>query len=86
MEIPQRPWQEINIDIIGLLLKSNRKNAIVVIIDRFTKIIRLKTIIINRELQFVSRFMKKFTKTLEITRQLSIAYHPQTDRQTERIN
>ena len=46
----------------------------------------LRKILSNRELQFVSRFMKKFTKTLEITRQLSIAYHPQTDRQTERIN
>ena len=46
----------------------------------------LRKILSNRELQFVSRFMKKFTKTLEITRQLSIAYHPQTDRQIERIN
>ena len=30
--------------------------------------------------------MKEFTKALGTTRQLSIAYHPQTDDQTERIN
>jgi len=30
--------------------------------------------------------MEEFTKALGITRQLSTAYHPQTDGQTERIN
>jgi len=30
--------------------------------------------------------MKKFIRVLGITRQLSIAYHPQMDSQTERIN
>ena len=32
-------WQEISIDIIGPLPKSNRKDAIVVIMDQFTKMI-----------------------------------------------
>ena len=100
-------------DIIGPLSKSNRKDAIVVIIDRFTKIIRLKATITNvfseeiakiywdeiwkiygvlrkilsdRGPQFTSRFIDKFTKALGITRQLSMVYHPQTDRQMERIN
>jgi len=36
--------------------------------------------------QFTSRFMEELTKMLGIKRQLSIAYHPQTDGQTERIN
>ena len=40
----------------------------------------------NRGLQFASKFMKEFTKVLETTRQLSIAYHSQMDSQTERIN
>ena len=30
--------------------------------------------------------MEEFTKALEMKRQLSIAYHPQTDNQMERIN
>ena len=33
LEIPKGPWQEISIDIIGLLPKSNRMDAIVVIVD-----------------------------------------------------
>ena len=46
----------------------------------------LKKILSNREPQFASRFIEEFTKALETTRQLSIAYHSQTNRQTERIN
>jgi len=113
LEIPQGPWQEISINIIGPLPKSNGKDAIIVIVDRFTKIVRfkatimnislkeiariyrnkiwklygiLKKILSNRELQFASRFIEKFTKALGTTKQLSIAYHPQTDGQIERIN
>ena len=43
LEIPQGLWQEISVDIIGPLPKSNGKNVIVVIIDRFTKMIQLKS-------------------------------------------
>jgi len=91
----------------------NGKDAIVVIINRFTKMVRLKTIttnisseeiakvyqnkiwklhgvpkkiLSNRGLQFALKFMEKFMKTLETTRQLLKAYHPYIDRQTERIN
>jgi len=88
-------------------------DAIVVIIDRFTKMIHLKATTMNissegiakiyqddiwklhgisrkilsdRGPQFASKFMEEFTKALEIKRQLSTAYHPQTDGQTEKIN
>ena len=47
MDISQEPWLEISIDIIGSLPKSNGMDAIVVIIDRFTKMIQLKTTMIN---------------------------------------
>jgi len=107
LEISQGPWQEISIDIIGPLPKLNRKDAIIVIMDRFIKMIRLKVITTNIFLeeiakiywnkiwrihgvlrkilsdkgpQFASRFMEELTKALRITRQLSIAYYPQTDR------
>jgi len=36
---PEYPWKEISINIIGPLPKSNEKDAIVVIVDRFTKMI-----------------------------------------------
>ena len=113
LEISQGPWQEISIDIIRPLLKSNGMDTIVVIIDQFTKIIRLKAtttnislegiakiyrdniwklhvvprkILSNRRLQFALKFMKEFTKALETKRQLLMAYHLQTDSQTEIIN
>ena len=113
LEIPKRPWQEISIDIIGPLPKSNGMNAIVVIVDRFTKMIRLKATTMNilsegiakiyrdeiwklheiprkilsdRGPQFISKFMEELIKALGTKRQLSTAYHPQTDGQTQRIN
>ena len=39
LDIPQGLWQEISIDIVGPLSRSNGKNTIVVIVDRFTKMI-----------------------------------------------
>ena len=113
LEIPQGLWQEISIDIIGPLPKSNGMDAIVVIVDRFTKMIRLKAtttnvslegivkiyrddiwklhgiprrILSDRGPQFASKFMEEFTRALGTKRQLSTAYHPQTDGQMERIN
>ena len=113
LKIPEGSWKEISIDIIRPLPKSNGKNAIIVIMDQFTKMIHLKAtttnvscdeiakiyqdeiwklhgvpkaILSDREPQFTSRFMKDLTKTLGTRRMLLIAYHPQTDRQTERIN
>ena len=42
LEISEEPWQEISIDIIGPLLQSKGKDAIVVIVGWFTKMIQLK--------------------------------------------
>ena len=84
-----------------------------VIVNRFTKMVRLKAtmtnvsseeiakvywdeiqklhgvsrkILSNRGPQFTSKFIEEFIKVLGTTRQLSTAYHPQTDKQTEKIN
>ena len=43
LKTPDRLQQKINIDIIELLPKSNNKDITVVIVDRFSKMIRLKT-------------------------------------------
>jgi len=45
-----------------------------------------RKILSDRGLQFALKFMEEFTKALGTKRQLSTAYHPQTDGQTEKIN
>jgi len=47
LEIPKGLWQEISIDIIGLLPKSNGMDVIVVIVDQFMKMIRLRATTMN---------------------------------------
>ena len=46
----------------------------------------LRKILSDKGPQFASKFMEELTKALRIKRLLLIAYHPQTDSQTERIN
>ena len=113
LEILNGPWQEISIDIIGPLPKLNGMDAIVVIVDQFMKMIRLKATTMNISLegivkiyqnniwklhriprkilsdrgpQFTSKFIEEFTKVLGTKQQLLMAYYPQTNSQTERIN
>ena len=53
LEMLEELWQEISIDIIRPLPRSNRKDAIIVIIDQFTKMIQLKmttTNILSKEI------------------------------------
>jgi len=45
-----------------------------------------ESIISDRGVQFVAGMMKELNNLLEIQTKLSMAYHPQTDGQTERIN
>jgi transposase InsO family protein len=44
------------------------------------------TIVLDQGPQFISAFWNEFTKILGIKLKLSIAYHPQTDGQTEVVN
>jgi len=113
LSTPKTPWEEISIDVIGPLPRSEDKDAILVVVDRFSKMIRLipmttsifssevariyrddiwkmhgipKKIISNRGPQFALTFMRELCKALGIKREMSTAYHPQTDGQMERIN
>jgi len=55
--------------------------------DEIWKLHRVsRKILSDRELQFASKFMEEFTKVLGTKKQLSMAYHPQTDGQTGRMN
>ena len=55
LTILEGPWKEISIDIIGPLPKSNEKNMIVVIVDRFTKMIQLKATTTNMSLEKIAK-------------------------------
>ena len=52
--------------------------------DKIWKLYRIpRKILSNRGSQFTLKYIEDFTKVLRTTRQLSMAYHPQTDGQTE---
>lgn len=100
-------------DLIERLPKSEGKEIIFVVVDRFTKyshfiplshpltapevanwflanIYKLhclpSSIVRDRDKIFTSNFWQQLFKALGVTLKLSTAYHPQTDRQTERVN
>jgi len=52
------PWQEISIDIIEHLPKSNGLDTIVVIVNQFMKIIRLKVIMTTVSLEDIAKIYR----------------------------
>ena len=58
LEIPEGPWQDISIDMIGPLPRSNEMDAILVVVDRFTKMIRLKVTITNLSSEGVAKIYR----------------------------
>ena len=46
----------------------------------------LKSIVLDRRLQFVAKIIRELNKMLEIQTKLLMSFHPQTNRQTKRIN
>jgi len=56
-------------------------------LDHVWKLHRLtESIVLDRRVQFAAEMIKELNHLLEIQTKLSTAYHPQTDRQMERIN
>jgi len=58
LEIPEGLWQDISIDMIGLLPRSNEMDAILVIVDCFTKMIRLKATTTNISSEGVAKIYR----------------------------
>ena len=55
--------------------------------DNMWKLHRLpESVVSDRGPQFVAELIKELNQILEIETKLSIAFHPQTDRQMERMN
>ena len=78
LEIPDKPQQEISINIIGPLLRSNDKDMIVVIVDQFSKIIRLKAIDITVSLEEIARiYQDKIQKLYRVLQKILSNRGPQ---------
>ena len=58
LEIPHELWQKISIDIIGPLPKSNGIDTIVIIVNRFMKMIRLKATTTNISLEGIVKIYR----------------------------
>ncbi|KAH0604613.1 uncharacterized protein H6S33_006281 [Morchella sextelata] len=93
--IPEGPWMDISMDFVTDLLESDGYNAILVVVDRLTKmrhLIPTTKEADSREVarlyidNFLAEFWKSLCDRLEISLKFSTAFHPQTDGQTERIN
>jgi len=110
---PKGVWQDLTMDFIEGLPKSEGFSVILVIVDRLTKyahflalkhpysaatiaqtfldnIVKLHgfplSITTDRDPIFVSNFWKQLFTKYKIQLNLSTAYHPQTDGQSERVN
>ncbi|KAJ3496483.1 hypothetical protein NMY22_g19805 [Coprinellus aureogranulatus] len=111
--IPTKPFECISIDLIVDLPISNGFDSVVVIVDRFSKFVRLtpcnkslsspelatlfrdnywrtfglpEVITSDRGSIFISEFTSSLNELLGINTNISSAFHPQTDGQTERVN
>jgi len=111
--IPEKAWTHLSADFITKLPLAQGYDAILVVVDRFTKMAHfvptiertsmegliqlfrdniwklyglLDSIISDRGPQFVAGIMKELNQMLGIDTKLSTVFHPQTNRQTERMN
>ena len=112
-QIPEKLWQHISVDFIMKLPVSKGHDSILVVYDKFSKMLHfvtitekimveglarlfrnnvwklhglLESVISDRGPQFVAGITKELNKMLGIETKLSMAYHPETDKQTERTN
>ena len=73
--------------IISTSTTTSARGLITLFRDHVWKLHSLpETALSDRGLQFVAEFMKELNEILEIKTKLSMAYHPQTDGQTEQVN
>ncbi|XP_039032144.1 uncharacterized protein LOC120167102 [Hibiscus syriacus] len=94
--IPDRVCEDISLDFIRGLLKSNGKETLLVVVDRLTKYSNFFALSKHFDNKYIAKIMVQgiFVSELwtEITQLqgtelcFSSAYHPQTDGQTEALN
>ncbi|GJR21139.1 putative reverse transcriptase domain-containing protein [Tanacetum coccineum] len=85
-EIPEWKWKKITMDLVTKLPKSsNGYDAIWVIVDRLTKSAHFLPIHKDYKMEKLARiYINEIVKALGTRLDMSTAYHPQTDGQSER--
>ncbi|KAJ9523973.1 hypothetical protein QJQ45_022376 [Haematococcus lacustris] len=94
LPIPERPWDSVSMDLIVKLPASgpNKHDSVLVFVDRLTKMVHLvKTWESMTATQYAKLFLEHVFRLHGMPRSvvrvnLSSAYHPETDGQTERVN
>jgi hypothetical protein len=114
LQIPTSKWESIGMDfIVGLPCSKAGYDAILVVIDRLSKMVHLiptstnvtapevgklfvenivklhgipESIVSDRDHNFTSHFWKTVCEMWNMAQNMSTAFHPQTDGQTERVN
>lgn len=113
LPVPPAPWTSVSLDFVVQLPTSRGYTAILVVVDRLTKMAHFiptinevdapltaqlylehvyklhglpQDLVSDRGSVFTSRFWTHLLQLIGITRNLSSAYHPQSDGQTERVN
>ncbi|GBG76468.1 hypothetical protein CBR_g22216 [Chara braunii] len=91
LPIPKGRWQSISMDFIGPLrpLTPRGHDAILVVVDRFTKRARFvpcRYAISAREVADIVRFWRRLHEVYGTRLRVSTSYHPQIDGQTEITN
>jgi len=72
---------------VAITEKTTAEELVRLFRDNVWKLHRLpESVISDRGPQFTAEMMKELNKMLGIETKLSMAYHPETDRQTERTN
>ncbi|GJS71686.1 putative reverse transcriptase domain-containing protein [Tanacetum coccineum] len=85
LQIPEWKWEKIAMDfIIKLPRSSSGHDAIWVIVDRLTKLAYFLAIREDYSMEKLARFWQMMQKALGTRLDMSTAYHPQTDGQSER--
>ncbi|GKF42980.1 reverse transcriptase domain-containing protein, partial [Tanacetum coccineum] len=83
-EIPQWKWDNTTMDFITKLPKSSQGYDTIWVIEVVTRHGIPVSIICDHDPRFASNFWRSLQKALGTNLDMSIAYHPQTDGQSER--
>lgn len=113
LPVPCWPWEDLSLDFITGLPSFHGNTAILVVVDQFSKRIRLgmlpthhtlllmatmfidivrklhgmpRSLVLDRDLLFISRFWQELFRLSGTRLRMSLAYHPQMDRQTKVLN